>query len=190
MWTGVSFALGRSEDIAAMAHSFRIVKTPLGQVGFVATERGLRRVYLPERTIAAATAAIRRHTPDALEDPALLPDLASALERYFAGEQVEEFRVKLDWSGYSNFEVDVWRACARIAYGETASYKSLADSIGCPGAARAVGMAMSHNPCPIVVPCHRVLKSDGSIGGFSAPGGIAQKRQLLDMEAAATFALR
>lgn len=173
-----------------MAHSYRIVKTPLGHVGFVVTERGLRRVNLPERTISAAKTAIRKQSPDAIEDPRLLPELATALERYFAGEAVEEFRVKLDWSGFSNFEVDVWRACARIAYGETASYKSLADAIGCPGAARAVGTAMSHNPCPIVVPCHRVLKSDGTIGGFSAPGGIAQKRQLLDMEAAATFALR
>lgn len=173
-----------------MAHSFRIVKTTQGQVGFIATERGLRRVFLPERTITAARSAIRKYAPEAVEQPRLLPELAAALERYFNGEPVGEFPVKLDWSGHSNFEVDVWRACARIAYGETASYKSLADSIGCPGAARAVGTAMSHNPCPIVVPCHRVLKSDGSIGGFSAPGGIAQKRQLLDMEAAATFVPR
>ncbi|MBI5864917.1 MAG: methylated-DNA--[protein]-cysteine S-methyltransferase [Planctomycetes bacterium] len=170
-----------------MSNSYRIVKTQQGYVGFVGSERGLRRVHLPEKTQAAARTAIRQFDSSAAADDGLMPDLAGAILRYFAGEPTE-FSVRLDWSGFSNFEVDVWRACARVAYGETTSYKSLAEAIGCPGAARAVGMAMAHNPCPIVVPCHRVLKSDGGLGGFSGPGGIQQKRDLLDMEAAAVGA--
>src|SRR5262245_45965634 len=79
MWAGASFSLGSLENLSAMAHSYRIVKTPLGYVGFIATERGLRRVYLPEKTVAAARTAIRRQAPDSIENSALLPELAAAL---------------------------------------------------------------------------------------------------------------
>jgi O-6-methylguanine DNA methyltransferase len=167
-----------------MIHAFRTVKTCAGYVGFVATDRGLRRLFLPEKNRAALEAAMRQAFPDVKEDRVLLPPLASALEQYFAGDEVE-FDVRFDWSGWSTFEIDVWRACQRIRYGQTRSYKDLAEGLRRPGAARAVGMAMSHNPFPIVVPCHRVVKSDGSLGGYSGPEGVAFKRRLLDMESAA-----
>ncbi|MBU0617216.1 MAG: MGMT family protein, partial [Planctomycetes bacterium] len=76
--------------------------------------------------------------------------------------------------------------CRRVCYGQTRSYKQLAEQLGRPGAARAVGTAMSRNPCPIVVPCHRVVRSDGSLGGFSGPDGVNTKHRLLQMEAAAS----
>ena len=78
----------------------------------------------------------------------------------------------------------VWKACRAVGYGKTTSYGELARRAGRPGAARAVGTAMRRNPWPIVVPCHRVLKGDGSIGGYSGRGGVKFKRQLLEMEAA------
>ncbi len=167
-----------------MTPHFRTLKTTQGYVGFVGSDRGLRRVYLPARTAVALKRAIRKDAPNATEDRRLLPDFAGTLQRYFAGQPVK-FNVKIDWSERSEFDVDVYHACRRIPYGGTRSYKQLAEQVGRPGAARAVGNAMRTNDCPIVVPCHRVLKSDGSLGGFNAPDGINTKRRLLRMEAAA-----
>ena len=164
---------------------FRTLKTTQGYVGFVASDRGLRRVYLPQRTADQLKRTIRKDAPGATEDRRLLPRLATDLQRYFAGRPVN-FSVKLDWADRSEFDADVYHACRRIPYGRTRSYKQLAEQVGRPGAARAVGNAMKTNDCPIVVPCHRVLKTDGSLGGFNAPDGINTKRRLLQMEAAAT----
>lgn len=83
---------------------------------------------------------------------------------------------------YTPFQQAVWRACMRIPEGQTRSYKWIAQQIGKPGAVRAVGNALGRNPFPPVVPCHRVIKSDGSPGGFSAPGGVKAKLRLLKKE--------
>ena len=81
----------------------------------------------------------------------------------------------------SDFEKKVWKAAAKIPYGTTISYAGLAKKIGKPGSARAVGNALGKNPCPIVIPCHRVIKTDGTLGGFS--GGRGWKKKLLNLEA-------
>ncbi|OGR67363.1 MAG: hypothetical protein A2081_01630 [Elusimicrobia bacterium GWC2_61_19] len=86
--------------------------------------------------------------------------------------------------GYTLFQQAVWKACMRIPEGETRSYKWVAEQIGKPGAVRAVGSALGKNPFAPVVPCHRVIKSDGSLGGFSAPGGPKAKLNLLKKERA------
>ncbi len=165
-----------------MTLRFRTVTTIQGHAGFVASNRGLCRVYLPSRTVGSLRRIIKKDSPEATEDQRLLPDFANALKRYFAGKAVN-FTVQIDRTGLSPFEVDVYRACRRIAYAKTRSYKQLAEAIGRPNAARAVGTALSRNPYPIVIPCHRVVKSDGSPGGFSAPGGTTTKHRLLQMEA-------
>lgn len=170
-----------------MTLSYRILRTQAGYVGLVASERGLRRLYLPESTSPAALRQIRAYAPDASQDSTLLPKLAADLLRYFSGESVE-FDVRIDHNGHAGFQVDVWRACREIGYGQTCSYGELAEMMGRPGGGRAVGVAMSHNPVPIVVPCHRVVRSDGSLGGYSGPGGVAFKRRLLDMESAGAAA--
>lgn len=162
--------------------SFRIVATRAGYVGLVAGQRGLRRVFLPESDAQKLHRLISRAFPDVREDANLLPELADHLQRYFDGEPVE-FHTRLDWSDCHAFEIDVWRACAEVGYGATATYKVLAERVGRPGGARAVGMAMGRNPFPIIIPCHRILKSDGSLGGYSGPGGVEFKRRLLEMEA-------
>jgi len=167
-----------------MATAFRILSTRLGPVGIVGGESGLRRVYLPERTVGGLRRRIKRDFPDADERAALLPRVADGLKRYFAGEAVA-FDVPLDWDGASTFERAVWGACAQVRYGETATYQELGERVGRPRAGRAVGSAMARNPLPIVVPCHRVLRSDGGLGGYSGPGGVAFKRRLLEMEGAA-----
>ncbi|HAH32265.1 MAG TPA: 6-O-methylguanine DNA methyltransferase [Elusimicrobia bacterium] len=88
---------------------------------------------------------------------------------------------------YTPFQQAVWRTCMKIPKGQTRSYKWIAEQIGRPGAMRAVGSALGKNPFAPIVPCHRVIKSDGTIGGFSAPGGLASKRQLLQKEKAPEF---
>ncbi|MBU7599648.1 methylated-DNA--[protein]-cysteine S-methyltransferase [Streptomyces sp. P38-E01] len=102
------------------------------------------------------------------------------LDSYFAGT-LREFSVPLDWSLLSDFHSRVLSTLARtVAYGRVTGYQDLARAVGEPGAARAVGVAMGANPLPVVVPCHRVVESDGGIGGFS--GGLETKRSLLALE--------
>jgi methylated-DNA-[protein]-cysteine S-methyltransferase len=112
-------------------------------------------------------------------DPALAA-CADQLREYFAGER-REFTLPLAPHG-TDFQREVWRALAAIPYGELRSYRDIAQAIGRPKAVRAVGAANGRNPLPIVVPCHRVIGSDGSLTGFA--GGLAMKKQLLNLEGA------
>ena len=167
-----------------MSTAFRILATRFGHMAFVVLGRGLRRVYLPQRGRAALRRKIGREFSGAAEDAALWPEFATTLRRYFDGEPVK-FAVPVHWEQGSDFHVAVWKACRKVRHGQTVSYGQLAERVGQPGVARAVGSAMRRNLLPIVVPCHRVLKSDGSLGGFSAEAGTALKARLLKMEAAA-----
>lgn len=164
---------------------YRMVETSAGTCAFVIASRGLRRVMLPARSAARLRQQICREFPDATEAADLAPRLADQLQRYFCGRPVR-FTVACTFEGHRPFERCVWQACRQIDYGQRVTYKHLAERTGHPRAARAVGLAMARNPCPIVVPCHRVLRTDGSLGGYSGPGGLAFKQRLLDMEAAAS----
>jgi len=104
------------------------------------------------------------------------------LEEYFAGRR-QEFDLPLDPRG-TEFQRRVWQRLRSIAYGETTTYGTLARELGDPGASRAVGLANGSNPLPIVIPCHRVIGTDGSLTGFG--GGLPVKQALLDLERAAT----
>ncbi|HZN88571.1 MAG TPA: methylated-DNA--[protein]-cysteine S-methyltransferase [Thermoleophilaceae bacterium] len=108
----------------------------------------------------------------------MLADTRRQLSEYFAGERTT-FELPLS-AGGTPFQQRVWRALAEIPYGETVSYGELAAAIGAPGAARAVGLANGRNPIPIVVPCHRVVGSDGRLTGYG--GGLERKRVLLALE--------
>jgi methylated-DNA-[protein]-cysteine S-methyltransferase len=112
-------------------------------------------------------------------------ELVAALERYLAGETVDFTGFPLDLSDQPPFRRAVLEACHQIPYGRTVSYAELAAKAGNPKAVRAAGSAMSHNPISIIIPCHRVLRSDGGVGGFSAPEGVALKERLLAMERSA-----
>lgn len=165
-----------------MRTAYRLVETDAGWMAYVSGPRGLKRVYLPEPLRARLAMSVKSDFAEASEDGTLLPNLARQLERYFTGEPVT-FDVEFDWTGHGAFEVAVWKACGRVGFGRTASYKSLAERVGRAGAARAVGTAMGRNPFPILIPCHRVLKSDGSLGGYSGALGVRFKERLLTMEA-------
>jgi len=146
-----------------------VLDTPLGPVTARVGPYGLRRLADEADLEASASAAVHP----------VLANLAADLDRYFAGQPVE-FSVPVDLSGLTEFTQLVLRACAALPYGTTTSYGQLAASVGRRGAARAVGGALKANPVPIVVPCHRVVRGDGSMGGYR--GGAARKRFLLALE--------
>lgn len=154
---------------------------PLGSVGLVASSRGLAKVILTRRDARAARALLRRLFPQSEYDADLLPSLQARLRDYFAGRG-GRFRVKTDLADLTPFQRRVLEACAKIPFGRTATYQELARRIGRPKAARAVGAALARNPVPLVIPCHRVVAADGSLGGFSAEQGVRLKRWLLELE--------
>ena len=158
-----------------MAEGYVEISSPLGPLLAFFSPRGLCRLAfgrrdIPSGFLADSGKAVRSR---------LAEKLCEELSRYFAGEAVR-FTVGLDLSGATAFQRRVWRALGRVAFGATISYGELARRAGCPGGARAVGQAVGSNPIPIIIPCHRVIRSDGALGGFSA--GLGIKRWLLDHE--------
>jgi methylated-DNA-[protein]-cysteine S-methyltransferase len=143
------------------------------------SEAGITGVALPARRGAgtAATAALPGPVAAAVEGIVAL----------LAGERRDLCEVVLDERGIDDFRRAVHAATRAVGPGETTTYGEIARAIGAPGAARAVGAALGANPFPIVVPCHRVLAADGALHGFSAPGGIATKRRMLEIERAPGF---
>ncbi len=162
----------------------RIIETRAGFAGYVATDAGLRRVYLPEATREKTLRAICADFKETVADARLLSDFAQQLTRYFSGQPVD-FDVPLDVGDTTPFRKKIWAACQKVRYGQTASYQDLAARAGNPRAARAVGTAMRQNPCPLVIPCHRIIATGGGLGGYSGSCGVEFKRQLLEMERAA-----
>lgn len=159
---------------------YTVFDTAWGAFGFVTRGRRLVATFLPE-----AEGRLRREIqaawPDAVEADHELPRLRKQVVDYFRGRQTA-FTVEIDWLDMPVFRRAVLMQCRRISYGETVSYQDLARAAGRPRAVRAVGGAMAHNPVPLVVPCHRVLRSDGSLGGFSSRGGVREKVRLLRLE--------
>lgn len=156
-----------------------VFNTDMGWVAVLTSQKGLVSISLPRSTTEEALGEIGADIKDANNSPAGFGDLTIRLKAYFAGEKAS-FPDELDFSTATPFQQKVWQAARRIAYGETRSYGWLAQSIGQPGAARAVGQAMAKNRLPIIVPCHRVTDSS-DIGGFS--GGVYLKKRLLQLEA-------
>lgn len=160
---------------------YTLVSVAGGIVGFVATERGVCNVLLMSGDLKNATKRLADRFPDAQHDPDLIPAFQQQLREYFAG-RLKRFDVKLDLAAVTPFQRQVFKRCARIGYGRTKTYGDLARELGQPRATRAVGRALRGNPVPLVIPCHRVVASDGSLCGFSAEQGLDLKRRLLDLE--------
>ena len=124
-------------------------------------------------------ALAERISPRLLEAPARLDPVRRELDEYFAGKR-QQFDLELDWQLTSGFRQQVLRETAAIPFGETRTYMEMAASAGSPRAHRAAGSALGANPIPIIVPCHRVLRSGGGLGGYG--GGLDVKRELLTLE--------
>jgi methylated-DNA-[protein]-cysteine S-methyltransferase len=163
--------------------AYRVIDSPVGPLLIAATELGLVRIaYASERHDTVLQMLADKISPRILSAPARLDTTARQLDEYFAGER-REFDVPLDWRLSAGFRSAVLHQLPEIAYGHTASYAAVAKRAGNPRAVRAVGSACATNPLPVVVPCHRVIRSDGAMGGYL--GGVEAKRILLTLEAAA-----
>ncbi|MGH2388470.1 MAG: methylated-DNA--[protein]-cysteine S-methyltransferase [Chloroflexota bacterium] len=163
--------------------AYRTIDTPVGPLLLAATDRGLVRVaYAREGHDQVLEKLAERISPRILRAPARLDVVARELDEYFAGARTL-FDVPLDFRLSTGFRREVLTHLLEIGYGKTAGYASVARAAGSPRAARAVGTACATNPLPIVVPCHRVIRSDGAMGGYA--GGPEAKNTLLRLEAAA-----
>jgi methylated-DNA-[protein]-cysteine S-methyltransferase len=163
--------------------AYRTVDTPVGSLLLAATDTGLVRVaYAIENHDRVLQSLSDRISPRILHHATRLDATARELDEYFAGHR-RIFTVHLDWRLSDGFRETVLRHLADIEYGHTASYATVAQLSGRPKAFRAVGTACATNPLPVIVPCHRVVKSDGSMGGYL--GGADAKAALLELEAAA-----
>lgn len=163
--------------------AYRTIDTPVGPLLLAATEQGLVRVaYEREDHDAVLATLAERVSPRILRAPERLDQAAFELDQYFAGARTT-FDLPLDLSLSHGFRQIVQRYLPSIAYGQTQSYAQVADHVGHPHATRAVGTACATNPLPIVVPCHRVIRADGTLGGYV--GGLEAKTALLTLEIAA-----
>jgi methylated-DNA-[protein]-cysteine S-methyltransferase len=140
---------------------------------------------LPEASDERARARLAKRFPGAVEadPPPVVADAIARVVTLLAGGRADLDDIALELVG-SEFDRSVWLAARRIPRGEVRSYGEIAREIGAPGAAQAVGVALGRNPVPIIIPCHRILAADGKSGGFSAPGGVATKFRILEIEGA------
>jgi methylated-DNA-[protein]-cysteine S-methyltransferase len=156
-------------------------ETPLGRIWTAVSPQGLVAISLwPDRE-RFETEVAKSTGCAPIYEPKRVTAVADQLHQYFHKER-QKFDLPIDWSVMTPFQETVLRAVYGIPYGRVLTYKDVAQQIGKPKAVRAVGRANATNPMPIVIPCHRVLGSDGKLHGFSAPGGLATKAWLLRLE--------
>ncbi|MBF0260199.1 MAG: methylated-DNA--[protein]-cysteine S-methyltransferase [Desulfamplus sp.] len=148
------------------------IKTPLGKILAVQGEKGLKKLFFP------CDGVMVPHDQGWVENRTILKQTADEICAYF-NKDIEKFSIPLDLKG-TPFQHKVWQALMKIPFGKTVSYRDIAQQIGNPKGCRAVGGAVGKNPIPIIIPCHRVIGTDGSLTGFSS--GLAIKRYLLDLE--------
>ncbi|MEV6641630.1 methylated-DNA--[protein]-cysteine S-methyltransferase [Amycolatopsis sp. NPDC051371] len=173
-------AAAESEGLLDVA--YRTLDTPVGSLLLAATPQGLVKVAFDRQDHDAVLAGLASAiSPRILRSPARLDPVVRQLDEYFTGGR-QSFDVPLDFRLARGFRLSVLEHLPEIAYGHTESYAEVATAAGSPRAVRAVGTACALNPLPVVVPCHRVVRSDGSYGQYA--GGEEAKRVLLTMEAA------
>ena len=159
-----------------------IFDTALGRFGIGWTARGLARVLLPGDDEAVLLDRLNRGGAHPGEPTRAIAALMDRIEDYAEGERVDFMDVDLDLGGVPDFHRRAYEILVTVGWGETLTYGDLARRLGDVGLSRAVGQAMGANPVPLVIPCHRVLASDGKPGGFSAPGGSVSKVKMLALE--------
>jgi methylated-DNA-[protein]-cysteine S-methyltransferase len=162
--------------------AYATADSPFGPLLLAQTKRGLVRVGLPNQDADELLADLaERVSPRVLEAPAELDEPRRELDLYFEGK-LDRFDLPLDWQLSGGFRQRVLRAIDRIPYGQTRSYMEMARKAGNERAVRAAGTACGSNPIPLVVPCHRVLRTGGALGGYG--GGLPMKQALLELEGA------
>lgn len=181
---GQAVTAARAQGLADVSYS--IEPSPVGDLVVAVTPRGLIRLAYgaEEGTDAVLEELARRVSPRVLEAPAALDDVRRELDEYFNGKRTH-FDLAVDWKLHDGFSRKVLRATARIPYGRLLTYAEVAAKAGSPRGSRAAGNALGSNRIPIVVPCHRVVRTGGSLGGYT--GGIERKQYLLGLEGVPEF---
>lgn len=168
------------------AQGFCLFDTAIGPCGIAWTQDALAAVQLPETTPAGTRDRMLRYTGPAGEGepPPFVREAIARIQRLLEGEHDDLADLPLDWAGLPAFYRKVYEVTRAIPPGEVLTYGEVARRVGEPGAARAVGQALGHNPFAPVIPCHRVLAAGGRSGGFSAEGGAMTKLRMLEIEQA------
>jgi len=168
---------------------YSIFKTKFGYMGIAANAYGLTTIILPQRDKEKVLSLIKEKSckNDLVRNEKYFKGIKSSLINYFEGGKIV-FNYSLDIRFATEFERKVWQATQAIPYGEVRSYQFIAERAGSPKAFRAVGQALKKNPLPIIIPCHRVIQSNGKLGGFL--GGIELKKILLRIEEKSEFGVR
>jgi methylated-DNA-[protein]-cysteine S-methyltransferase len=175
-----------TKDLVTKDLGFTLFETAIGHCGIVWSERGVAGVQLPERNEDATRRRVSRRFP-AARGAVPSADIQRAIDDIVAllgGERRDLSQARIDLDAVSEFHRRVYEVARRIPVGATLSYGEVAERLGDRNLARDVAEALSQNPCPIIVPCHRVLAAGGKPGGFSGPGGVATKLRLLTIEGA------
>jgi len=172
--------MARAADEGLLDVAYTTADSPFGSLLLAQTKKGLVRVGLPNQDQdELLTDLAERVSPRVLEAPGRLDEVRRELDLYFEG-RLDSFDLPLDWRLSSGFRQRVLRAINRIPYGQTRSYTEMARKAGNERAVRAAGTACGSNPIPLVVPCHRVLRTGGALGGYG--GGLPMKESLLQLE--------
>jgi methylated-DNA-[protein]-cysteine S-methyltransferase len=168
---------------------FELFDTSIGRCGIAWTTEGIVGLFLPERSDLVLRARMQQRHPGAKEGtgPPDVQRVLADVQRLLAGESRDLSAAVLDMTNVPEFDRRVYVEARSVPAGRTVTYGDIANRLGDVGLARAVGQALGRNPIPIIVPCHRVLAAQGRLGGFSAPGGVATKRRLLEIEGATTL---
>ena len=160
-----------------------IFKTKWGYFGLAGTEYVLCRTQLPGPKPEKIKSLLLKSFRHSQLDKTFFKTLQEQIATYFEGACVNFSRdVPLGLDGFSSFGISVLTACRGIEFGQTITYGQLAKKSGRPAASRAVGSVLAKNPLPLIIPCHRIIRSDGKLGGFSARGGITLKKRMLELE--------
>mgnify|MGYP003328851755 CR=1 FL=1 len=167
-------------------HYYAVLETSLGWFGVLATHIGIRRIVLPKGTAIDAVTGLGPQLDKAQLDQTRFRDLGTQIDKYLNGA-LKSFTIPMDIDNYSPFFLRAWEACSSIPFGETRSYRWLATHAGNASALRAAGQAMARNPLPLLIPCHRVISSNGDLHGYV--GGLDMKRHLLGLEWQVTSAI-
>lgn len=183
-----SYSLHQSIADCRQMTLHHIFETAFGFCGIAWNERGISRFMLPMSASEAAEERMmgRLSVSGAAQPSGFALEAVAAAQRYFAGSHEDFSAYPVDLDGIDAFRRAIYRTARQLGYGRTTTYGGLAADAGFPNATRETGVALSRNPVPLIIPCHRILAAGGKLGGFSAPGGTATKQKMLALEKAAS----